>query len=98
MGRGFEIGLADAEIDDVAPLALEFGRPGQHGEGVLLPHTREGGIDRSQCSALPRSRPLLANAGGGGKRKTRTETILTARVRDSAGPRAEPTALPRLGS
>src|SRR6185437_5988419 len=37
MGRGFEIGLADAEIDDIAPLALEFGRPRQHGEGVLLP-------------------------------------------------------------
>ena len=45
MGRRFEIGLADAEIDDVAPLALQFGRPRQHGEGVLLADALKGGID-----------------------------------------------------
>ena len=48
MRRRFEIGLADAEIDDVPPLALELRRPRQHGEGVLLPHPRESGIDRGQ--------------------------------------------------
>ena len=36
MGRGFEIRLADAKIDDVAPLGGERGGLGQHGEGVLL--------------------------------------------------------------
>jgi hypothetical protein len=41
----FEIGLADAEIDDVAPLALQLGRPRQHGEGVLLAYSLKGGLD-----------------------------------------------------
>ena len=45
MGRRFEIGLADAEIDDVAPLALQLGRPRQHGEGVLLADALKGGLD-----------------------------------------------------
>ena len=45
MRRRFEIGLADSEIDDVAPLALQFSRPRQHGEGVLLPDARKSGID-----------------------------------------------------
>ena len=45
MRRRFEIGLADAEIDDVAPLALQFGRPRQHGEGVFLADALKGGLD-----------------------------------------------------
>ena len=36
MGRRFEIGLADAEIDDVAPLRRERGRAGEHRECVLF--------------------------------------------------------------
>ena len=48
MRRRFEIRLADAEIDDVAPLALQFGGLRQHGEGVLLADAREGGIDCDQ--------------------------------------------------
>ena len=45
MRRRFKIGLADAEIDDVAPLALQFSRPRQHGEGVLLADALKGGLD-----------------------------------------------------
>ena len=45
MGRRFEIGLADAEIDDVAPLTLQFGRLRQHREGVFLADALKGGID-----------------------------------------------------
>ena len=45
MRRGFEIRLADAEIDDIASLPREFGRARQHGEGVLVAETREGGND-----------------------------------------------------
>ena len=45
MGRGFEIGLADAEVDDVAPLALQLRRLGENGEGVFLADAREGGDD-----------------------------------------------------
>jgi hypothetical protein len=44
----FEIRLADAEIDDVAPLSLQLRRFRQHGEGVLFADTREGRIDRDQ--------------------------------------------------
>ena len=40
-----KIGLADAEIDDVAPLALQFRRPRQHGEGVFLANALKGGLD-----------------------------------------------------
>ena len=36
MVGGAEIGLADAEIDDVAALRGKLGGAGQHGEGVLL--------------------------------------------------------------
>ena len=52
MGWRFEVGLADAEIDDVAPLALQFGRLREHRERVLLPHPPEGGIDCDQGSWL----------------------------------------------
>ena len=45
MRRRFEIGLADAEIDDVAPLALQLGRLGEHREGVFLADARERGND-----------------------------------------------------
>ena len=41
LGRA-EIGLADAEIDDVAALGGELGRPRQHREGVLLADAVEG--------------------------------------------------------
>ena len=52
MGRGGKIRLADAEVDDVAALAREFRGPGQHREGVLLPHTIEGG-DGGKHGAVP---------------------------------------------
>ena len=45
MRRRFEIGLADAEIDDVAPLALQFSRPRQHRKGVFLADALKGGLD-----------------------------------------------------
>ena len=44
MRRRFEIGLADAEIDDVAPLALQLRRLGEHGEGVLLADRAKAGL------------------------------------------------------
>ena len=43
MGGGFEIGLADAEVDDVAPLALQLRRLGEHREGVLFADARKAG-------------------------------------------------------
>ena len=36
MGRGFEIGLADAEVDDVPPLGRQLGGARQHRKGVLV--------------------------------------------------------------
>ena len=57
MRRRFEIGLADAEIDDVAPLALQFSRPRQHGEGVFLADALKGGLDGGHCFCV---------SGGGG--------------------------------
>ena len=48
MRRRFEIRLADAEIDDVAPLALQFSGLRQHGKGVLFADARKGGIDCDQ--------------------------------------------------
>src|SRR5580700_4046314 len=53
--RRAEIGLADAEIDDVAALRHEQHRPRQHGEGVLLADPIEGcdglqhGVPRVSC-------------------------------------------------
>ena len=68
MGRGFEIGLADAEIDDVAPLALQFGRPRQHGEGVLLADALEGGIDGDgQGACLRVRRPFWQSRAAGAR-------------------------------
>ena len=67
MGRRFEIGLADAEIDDVAPLALQFRRPRQHGEGVLLADALEGGLDGASLLLSPGGGLLLAKPGRGGK-------------------------------
>ena len=42
VGRA-EIGLADAEVDDVLALGGKLGRPRQHGEGVLLADPVEAG-------------------------------------------------------
>ncbi len=42
IGRA-EIGLADAEIDDVAALRRERIGAGQHGKGILLPDAVESG-------------------------------------------------------
>ena len=67
----FEIRLADAEIDDVAPFALQFGRLREHRESVLLAHAREGGIDWNDEENLRRRRPLLAKAWPPGKQKAR---------------------------
>ena len=41
--RRAEIGLADAEIDDVLALTHEFGRAGKHGEGILFADPAEAG-------------------------------------------------------
>jgi hypothetical protein len=49
LGRA-EIGLADAEIDDVAALGGELGRPGEDGEGILL-------ADRSSRRCLKQAVP-----------------------------------------
>ena len=45
MLRRREIRLADAEIDDVLALPLQFGGARQHGEGVFLADAGEGGGD-----------------------------------------------------
>ena len=68
MRRRFEIGLADAEIDDVAPLALQFSRPRQHGEGVLLADALKGGLDGDgHCACLRGWALLLAKPGPGAR-------------------------------
>ena len=45
MAGGWEIRLADSEIDDVAALAGKFGRAGEDRKGVLLADAGEGGDD-----------------------------------------------------
>ena len=67
MGRRFEIRLADAEIDDVAALPLQFGGLREHGEGVLLAHARESGIECDQGGVPREKATLLAKPRGGGK-------------------------------
>ena len=66
-GGRFEVRLADAEIDDVASLALQLGRLRQHGEGVLLADAREGRIDWDQRE-LRRRGPLIGKGAAKGKR------------------------------
>ena len=56
VGRGFEIRLADAEIDDVAALSLQRRRLRQHGEGVLLADALEGGVDGDSHGLASRGR------------------------------------------
>ena len=67
MRRRFEIRLADAEVDDVAALALQLGRLGEHREGVLLADAREGGIDCDQGWSSPREAAFLAKAAPKGQ-------------------------------
>ena len=43
--RGFEVGLADAEVDDVATLALQRRRASENREGVFVAEARKGGDD-----------------------------------------------------
>ena len=52
VGRA-EIGLADAEIDDVAALRLQLGGAGEHGEGVLLADPVEAGDGVEHEPILP---------------------------------------------
>ena len=51
--RGAEIGLADAEIDDVAPLPDQLIGAGEHREGIFLADAVESG-DRFQHGITPR--------------------------------------------
>jgi hypothetical protein len=68
MRRGCEIGLADAQIDDVAALALQFRRPRQHSEGVFLADAIKGDLDGGHSSScLRRWTLLLAKRRGGSK-------------------------------
>ena len=68
MRRRFEIGLADAEIDDITPLALQLSRPRQHGEGVFLTDALKGGLDGGHCFCVSGTRGLLlAKPGPGSK-------------------------------
>ena len=78
MRRRFEIGLADAEIDDVAPLALQFSRPRQHGEGVFLADALKGGLDGGHCFCVSGGGALLL-AKPGPRSKDR---VLTLHSRD----------------
>ena len=76
MGRRFEIGLADAEIDDVAPLALQFGGPRQHGEGVLLADALKGGIDGdSQGGGPPVGGPFWQSRAAGARARQGQQSI-----------------------
>ena len=86
MRRRFEIGLADAEIDDVAPLALQFGRSRQDGEGVLLADALKGGIDGESRRALPKKGGLLAKPTLGGKRSTSGGSARRGWIRRADGP------------
>ena len=55
VGRGREIGLPDAEIDDVAAAPRELSRASEHCKGVLFSDTAERfneakhGVSRSQA-------------------------------------------------
>ena len=53
MGRGFEVGLADAEVDDVAPLRLQGRGLRQHREGVLLADAFECRVKMQHVPSLP---------------------------------------------
>ena len=55
MRRRFEIGLADAEVDDVAPVALQLGRPGEHRERVFLADPRKRGNQMQHVGPSPGS-------------------------------------------
>ena len=71
--RGFEIGLADAEVEEVAPLALQPRRFVEHRESVLVAEAREltglkekSGLIREALKALieRESARRLARLGG----------------------------------
>jgi hypothetical protein len=51
LGR-LEVGLADAEVDDVAPFGGESRRASEHGEGILLSETVESGDGVEHCGNL----------------------------------------------
>ena len=65
--RGFEVGLADAEVDDVAALALQFGGFGEHREGVLVAQARKCGIDGDHGAISPRTTPIWQGRGEGAR-------------------------------
>ena len=67
--RRAEIGLADAEIDDVAALCRKLRGARQHGEGVLLAETIEGGdgLQHGFPSALRDHGPAGSSAGQSGR-------------------------------
>ena len=43
MARRLEVGLADAEVDDVLALCGQRGGAGEHGKGVFFAQAVEGG-------------------------------------------------------
>ncbi len=65
MRRRLEVGLADAKVDDVPPLALQLGGLRQHREGVLLTDAIECGYDVKHSG--PPFAALMAKAARAGK-------------------------------
>ena len=75
--RRAEIGLADAEIDDVAALRHQQHGPRQHGEGILLADPIEG------CDGLQHGVPRARLVSGGSSTKSAVKC-----KRDGAGHKA----------
>jgi hypothetical protein len=44
--RGWKIGLANAQIDDVAPFIGQFSRAAQDAKGILFANAREGRVHK----------------------------------------------------
>src|SRR5579863_6710113 len=67
MGRRRKVRLADAEVDDVAALPLQFAGAGKDREGVLLAKAREGGNRMQHFSASSFAAPICREGGRGSR-------------------------------